>query len=269
MLSLLSPFLHRVVLHTSDSYLDLEDVRAGILKKIFQCAYLPSTLVKDLDELLELGRAASKLEMEHVAQAVVDTALRCLSTTNCIDMLTATWKQSLPALEPIREASLSMVLDEFQSLSVGSTFSDMDEELLALIIDDNRLQACGEDAVLSAVAAWICARSDGAEHAAPRSSDSDEHASRRSSGTDACGARLLPLVRFGLLGEGGLDAAARSLAGHPLITRLVAEARVLAGLPEDRRGSDLGPASLLGPRRGGRRCGSTPPRSERRRAAGR
>ena len=165
--------------------------------------------------MLELGRVACAMEMDLVIEAVVDKAVSLLSPSNCIEVVRATIDLDLPALHPVKEASLAMTLEEFEVLAQNDAFTVMEEDHLALILGDNRLQASGEEQVLEAAARWICGR---------RGDDGGN-----------VGAQVLAQVRFGLLEDGALEAAASRIPGHAVLERMAGDARGLRALPEDRR----------------------------------
>ena len=189
------------------------------------------TLPGGVEELLALGKAASRYGVKAVADQAEDTALRLLSIDNCglvLNKLAAAGnKHGMPRLE---RAARDLALSEFVAFSSTESFTSIAEEVLAALLEDDELTSTsGEETVFQAVVRWIRSAGGGRED-----SDGSGAAAGRE-GVAPRGEALLRRVRFPLMDQLYLANEAReALPDSNLLEDLVLEAGMVRGIPRDR-----------------------------------
>ena len=106
----------------------------------------------EMGEALELARVADRFQILEVVSAVEEALLRHLSVENCGDLLM--WSGGSGMLRLEAEA-LTMAAKRFDEFAMTVGFTRMTVEALQNLLDENRLFARNEEAVLEAVVGWM------------------------------------------------------------------------------------------------------------------
>ena len=187
-----------------------------------------------------------------------EAALRCLTVDSCADLLCALTSSQLGACrggtDTLGRAGRALALREFEAVAVTAGFRRLPEADVAALLDDDALEASGEDAVLAAVARWIAAAGPG-----PGVAGDGGIPPARWRGEALLERIRWPLVRAaGRGGGGGLEEAAALLPGCAPLQALLREASG-HGEGSEARWQRLGPAAFV-PRRTVSAASTPPPR---------
>ena len=240
----------------------IEDVTAEAFSKILSlaCCAAGGAKIVDLAEAMELLSLADRYELAEVYDAMQHASLSHLTVENCAELLGVSSKfASCGGTGALVAAGRELALREFEAVAATVGFQQLDEADVAALLEDDELEASGEDAVLAALARWIAA--PGPMPAANGRDDSALGMAQHWRGERLLGRIRWPLVRsIEDGGGGGLEAAAALLPGCAPMEAFLREARGGGG---DGGGSDASESRLglahFAPRRVVTRPPSPPP----------
>ena len=243
----------------------IEDVTAEAFSKILSlaCCAAGGAKIVDLAEAMELLSLADRYELAEVYDAMQHASLSHLTVENCAELLGVSSKfASCGGTGALVAAGRELALREFEAVAATVGFQQLDEADVAALLEDDELEASGEDAVLAALARWIAA--PGPMPAAIGRDDSALGMAQHWRGERLLGRIRWPLVRsIEDGGGGGLEAAAALLPGCAPMEAFLREARGGGG---DGGGGDASESRLglahFAPRRVVTRPPSPPPPPE-------
>ena len=210
----------------SSKTLHFEPRDAPIFPKLLALAFGTAVDIISFHELLEIGRMADCYGLTAVSRTVEWEAEQHLTLERAAEVLSSGTDFGLSRL---REASREIALRNFEAFAGTAAFLRLSEDDLGSLLEDEGLEAEGEERVLEAVGRWILAGGAGAPEQ---------------------GGRLLRKVRFGAMGTEYLLGPARmAVPGSAGLNELVGAALTRRAARSESGPGDVGGGGREGPSR--------------------
>jgi hypothetical protein len=136
--------------------LKLKDVDGAAFEKAL-VIWCGKACCAELGQMKQLASVADQFQMTGVALKVDMTVLENLDISVCGEVLS--WSGEL-GLRQSEEAARRLALSRFEELVKTESFSQMSEEALERLLEDDDLAARNEEAVWEAVAGWLRRKSE-------------------------------------------------------------------------------------------------------------
>ena len=155
-MSLVSPVFHRMICghfkERSSKRLELENVDQAEFAKLLELSCGKTVSVGDLRDLMSLASLADLWQVLEVRDELEKEIVRRLTFGNCAELLSDALTMGLPA---VASSSRNLALQNFCDFSQTVGFMSLKEDVLASLLQDDRLVAGSEEEIFETLVRWM------------------------------------------------------------------------------------------------------------------